>query len=264
VEELLDGAGDERFGLKVAHFRRELAVKDGDQVLYDGLMRALGYSRNKEPFQELAYRLPLKALQGIASGESGQRRGLVLGMALLSGAGLAPSPKRINPRCEAEWNFAGLHPSNRPQLRIAGAGYLLARYTETGLVPGVLDLVGEADLNRGDRILERGMMVTGNGANGALIGQGRAREMVVNVVLPFSFAWGERESQPELRDHALELYRSYPKLEENQITRQMRRQLFGEEGTKVVNSARRQQGLIYVHHHHCLSGDCIHCPLGSG
>jgi hypothetical protein len=88
--------------------------------------------------------------------------------------------------------------------------------------------------------------------------------MVVNVLLPFSFAWGESESQPELSHHAFELYRSYPKLEENQITRQMQRQLFGGEGTKVVNSARRQQGLIHLYHHHCLGEYCLHCPLGSG
>ena len=30
-------------------------------------MRALGYSKNREPFKGLAYRLPLKALQGIAA-----------------------------------------------------------------------------------------------------------------------------------------------------------------------------------------------------
>ncbi len=262
--ELLDGAGDERFGLKVTHFRRELAVKEGDQIVYEGLMRALGYSKNKEPFQELAYRLPVTALQGIASGQSGQRRGLVLGKALLNAAGLAPSPKRIDPWCEAEWHLTGLRPCNRPQLRIAGAGYLLARYIEKGLVSGVLELVGGADPKRGYRILEHGMMVTGDGAKSALIGWGRAREMAVNVVLPFAFAWGETKLQPELREHTLELYRSYPKLEENQVTRQMRQQLFGEEGTTVVNSARRQQGLIHLYHHHCLSGDCIHCPLGSG
>jgi len=263
VGELLDGAGDERFGLKVAHFRRGLAVKGGDQVLYEGLMRALGYSRNKESFQELAYRLPLTALQEIASGESGHRRGLVLGKALLSGAGLVPCSKGIDPRCEAEWHLSGLRPCNRPQLRIAGAGYLLARYIEKGLVPGVLKLVRCADLRRGYKILEHGMMVTGNGAKSALIGWGRAREIALNVVLPFSFAWGEMESQPVLREHTLELYRNYPKLEENQVTRQMQRQLFGEEGTTVVNSARRQQGLIHLYHHYCLIGDCLNCPLGS-
>jgi len=260
---LLDGAGDERFGLKVAHFRRELAVKEGDQIVYEGLMRALGYSKNKEPFKELAYRLPLKALQAIASEESGHRRGLVLGKALLSAAGLAASPKRIDPWCEAEWHLTGIRPCNRPQLRIAGAGYLLARYMEKGLVSGVLKLVRCADLKRGYKILEHGIMVTGNGAKSALIGWGRAREIAVNVVLPFSFAWGEMESQPVLREHTLELYRSYPKLEENQVTRQMQRQLFGEEGITVVNSARRQQGLIHFYHHHCLSGDCLHCLLGS-
>lgn len=264
VGELLDEAGEERFGLKAAHFGQELAVEDGDQVLYEGLMGALGYSRNKEPFQELARRLPLKALQGIASEECGQRQGLVLEKALLAEAGLFPLSRGTKPRGEAEWHLFGLRTSNRPQLRIAGAGYLLARYIEKGLASGVLELVGGADLKRGHRSLEQGIMVTGDGAKSTLIGRGRAREMVVNVLLPFSFAWGERESQPELRDHALELYRSYPRLEENQITRQMGRQLFGEEGTKVVNSARRQQGLIHLYYNLCLDGDCLHCPLGSG
>jgi len=264
VGKLLDEAGEERFGLKAAHFRQELAAKEGDQVLYEGLMGALGYSRNKEPFQELARRLPLKVLQGIARRESRHRRGLVLEQALLSGAGLAPSSRGIEPVCQAKWHLSGLRPCNRPQLRITGAGYLLARYTERGLASGVLELVGGADLNRGYRSLEQGMLVTGDGANSALIGRGRAREMVVNVVLPFSFAWGERESQPELRDRALELYRNYPELEENQITRQMRRQLFAEEGAMVVSSARRQQGLIHIYYSCCLDGDCLNCPLGRG
>ena len=262
VRKLLEEAGEERFRLKAAHFGQELAAKEGDQVLYEGLMGALGYSRNKETFQELARRLPLRVLQGIARGESSHRRGLVLEQALLSGAGLAPSSPGIKPLCEAEWHLSGVRPRNRPQLRIAGAGYLLARYIERGLASGVLELVGGADPKRGYRSLEQGMLVTVDGANSALIGRGRAREMVVNVVLPFSFAWGERESQPELRDRALELYRNYPELEENQITRQMRRQLLAEEGTVVVDSARRQQGLIHIYYSLCLAGDCLNCPLG--
>jgi len=261
---VLDEAGDERFGLKAAHFRQELVGREGDQVVYEGLMRALGYSRNKEPFQELAYRLPLTVLEGIARGESGHKRGLVLGKALLAEAGLLLCHRGTEPWEEAEWHLSGVRPSNKPQLRIAGAGYLLARYIEKGLACGVLELVGDADLKRGYRSVEQQMMVTGDGVGSTLIGRARAREMVVNVLLPFAFAWGESKSQPELSHHAFELYRSYPKLEENQITRQMQRQLFGGEGTKVVNSARRQQGLIHLYHHHCLGEYCLHCPLGSG
>lgn len=257
VAELLDRAGEERFRLKAAHFQGELAAKDGDQVLYQGLMRALGYSKNKEPFEELARRLPLQVLQGIAQRERGERRVVVLQKALLSAAGLLQRGAEFK-----EWHLAGVRPGNRPQLRIAGAGYLLARYMERGLVPGMLQLVTEAEPKKGHQRLEQGMMVAGEGAEMAPIGRGRAREMVVNVLLPFSFAWGERESQGELKDQALELYRNYPKLEENQITRQMSRQLFGREGYGLMNSARRQQGLIHLYHNLCLEGKCLSCPLG--
>jgi len=61
--ELLDRAGEERFWAKVGRFRVEFAIKEGEQVLYEGLMGALGYSRNKESFEELARRMPLKVLK---------------------------------------------------------------------------------------------------------------------------------------------------------------------------------------------------------
>ena len=100
------------------------------------------------------------------------------------------------------------------------------------------------------------MMVGGEGAKYTLIGQGRAKEMVVNVLLPFSFAWGVRTSQSELKDRALELYRGYPRLEENQVTRQMRQQLFGQGGFGMVNSA-------HLYRNFCWEGGCHRCPLGA-
>ena len=95
------------------------------------------------------------------------------------------------------------------------------------------------------------------GDYGTLIGQGRAREMVVNVLLPFSFAWADGP----LGEHAIELYRTYPRLDENQITREMRIQLLV--GSRVVNSARRQQGLVHLWKSFCLERRCPQCPLGT-
>ena len=37
VAALLDKAGKERFGLKAAHFQKQLSIKEEDQVLYEGL-----------------------------------------------------------------------------------------------------------------------------------------------------------------------------------------------------------------------------------
>lgn len=243
VGELLDGAGEKRFRAKAGRFQAELAIKEAEQVLYEGMMGALGYSRNKESFEELARRMPVKVLEHIAHGASWEKSGAALVAALLAEAGLL------------DWQLSGVRPGNMPLRRITGAGYLLARYLGKGLVPGLLQLVREADAKNGHRWLEEGVMIT-RGSYGTLIGRGRAREMVVNILLPFSFVWEEGE----LKEHALELYRSYPLLEENQITRQMSRQLFARSG--MVNSARRQQGLIHLYRSFCLERKCPQCPLG--
>ena len=94
---------------------------------------------------------------------------------------------------EPQWELSGVRPSSRPQLRIAGAGYLLAHYMDKGLVPGVLELVSGADPIRGHRRLEQGMMVTSDGAKNTFIGRGRAREMVVNTLLPISTPFPEEQ-----------------------------------------------------------------------
>jgi hypothetical protein len=39
-------------------------------------------------------------------------------------------------------------------------------------------------------------------------------------------------------------------------------QLFEDEGPKVINSARRQQGLIHLFKGPCRYGCCAGCPLG--
>jgi len=242
VKEALDEAGEERFRSKAGGFEAELTIKEEDQVLYEGLMQALGYSRNKESFQELARRMPLRVLQEIAQRERAPSCGAVLGAALWAEASLL------------QWHFLGVRPGNMPQRRIAGAGYLLARYLEMGLAQSLLQLVREADRKIGYRRLESGLVIKRDGY-GTLIGRGRAREMVVNVLLPFAFARGDGQ----LKEHALELYRNYPPIEENQITRQMSTQLVI--GSGMMKSARHQQGLIHLYNTLCLHLKCPQCPL---
>jgi len=48
-----------RFYEKAARFQQELQQIEAGQCLYRGLMTALGYSHNQEPFKELADRIPL-------------------------------------------------------------------------------------------------------------------------------------------------------------------------------------------------------------
>jgi hypothetical protein len=160
-----------------------------------------------------------------------------------------------------------VRPDNLPARRLAGAAVLLARYLN-GLASGMIELVDRAATEGQRPRLEAGLTISAAGywanhldfgieAKGnapALIGQGRASDMVVNVVLPFVWA-----SQPALQAKALELYRSQPKLQDNGITRHMMQQLAIE--GKMVTSAAQQQGLLHIYKTCCTQGGCSRCPF---
>jgi len=268
----LDEAGDERFRLKAGRFAARMAEEPPSQVLYQGVMAALGYIRNKEPFQELACRLPLSVLENFCRGKPYSERLALLRALLLGMAGLLPDDgeKGLVWRCLGDreplslsrWHLFRVRPENHPARRLTGAAHLLARFRDEGLLEGVLRLVGESrsDIGR----LEAGFMVAGEGyrspARRALIGQGRAREIVVNIALPFAFAWAEANYEASLAEAALWLYRIYPKSGENEITRGLTR-LLGSKASGLVDSARRQQGLLHLDKTFCRQRRCHICPM---
>ena len=279
---LLNTAGEERFKQKAMHFQTEILRLDSigtqkeeaGQVLFRGMMRALGYAKNTKPFEDLADRMPLNSIES--------REGLALKQALLLGtAGLLPSQrwpgkfarekevqeleqiwqsagKKVKTMKESDWNFSHIYPNNSPVRRIVAQSYLLERYCAGKLLAGILQLVKEASLPGGHRVLENGLTVAGDGywrdhfdfdvrsktKISALLGNSKAGEIAVNVILPFAFSWGKLANEPELTEKARELYNSYPKLAENEITRHMTKQLGLEE--PFDSTACHQQGLIHV------------------
>jgi hypothetical protein len=286
---LLNTVGEERFKQKARHFQAELKQEEAVQVLFRGMMRALGYAKNTKPFADLADRMPLNSLEF--------REGLAIKQALLLGAaGLLPSQRwpgkfarekevqeleriwqsagnQVKTMSESDWNFSHIYPNNSPVRRIVAQSYLLERYCAGKLLAGILQLVKEAPLPNGHRALENGLTVTGDGywqnhfdfdvrsktKISALLGNSKAGEIAVNVILPFAFSWGELTNEPELMKKAMELYNSYPKLAENEITRHMEKQLCLEEPANFT--ACHQQGLIHIFRNYCREGRCSQCPL---
>ncbi|HUW46326.1 MAG TPA: DUF2851 family protein [Dehalococcoidia bacterium] len=289
LRKLLNTAGEERFKQKAMHFQAELKQEEAGQVLFRGIMKALGYAKNTKPFEDLADRMPLNSIES--------REGVALKQALLLGtAGLLPSQrwqgkfakekeaqeleqiwqsagKKVKTMKEGDWNFSHIYPNNSPVRRIVAQSYLLERYSEGKLLTGILQLVKEAPLPGGHRVLENGLTVAGDGywrdhfdfdarsktKISALLGSSKAGEIAVNVVLPFAFSWGELANEAKLTENAIELYRNYPRLAENCITQHMKKQLGFEEPFDLA--ACHQQGLIHVFKNYCREGRCPQCPL---
>ncbi len=286
---LLNAAGEERFKQKAMYFQVKSKQEEVGQVLFQGMMRALGYAKNTRPFEELASRMPLNFIES--------REGLALKQALLLGtAGLLPSQrwqgnfakekevqeleriwqsesKKVKAMRKSDWNLSHVYPNNFPVRRIVAESYLLERYYEVKLLTGIFHLVEEAPLSLGHHVLESGLIVTGNGywqdhfdfdvrsktRISALLGHSKAGEIMVNVVLPFAFSWGKMASEPKLITKAIEFYNHYPKLAENEITRHMAKQLCLKASPDFTAS--HQQGLIHVFRNYCREGRCSQCPL---
>lgn len=289
----VDRAGDARFGEKAAAFAAELGRTDAGQCLYRGIMKALGYSRNQSPFQTVAERLPLALLEEVARAATGTEELTGLEALLLGTAGFLPSQRpgiteesrpwmdamesqwhlhsRAGMPGDLGWRFFRVRPGNHPVRRLAGMARLLLRFRESGLLHGLISELGDS---HGVVGLALAVTVTADGywadhfdfgvvcrgLDRFLIGPSRTMEIVVNAILPFAAARAQVISCPELGARAVALYQEYPTASENAIERHMRAQL----GLKrsMVNTARRQQGLLHLYKRYCTQGRCGECKLG--
>lgn len=277
VGNCLDEAGEERFRAKAERFACRIGDEPPSEVVYQGLMAALGYAKNKSAFEELARLLPLAALERYCRGRSQREQTGILQALLLGKAGLLEDGgdgklgriwNRLGdgrPMGSSSWRSFRVRPGNHPSRRLMGAAHLLARFMSPGLFEGVLRAVAEA--KPGARELESSFIVFGSrsglSGRGALVGQGRAREIVVNVALPFAFAWAQVSLQRDLADHVLALFRGCPRSEENGAVRRLAELVSGAGASAVVNSARRQQGLLHLTNNYCRRRGCDQCPLST-
>ena len=163
-----------------------------------------------------------------------------------------------------EWHCFRVWPANHPRRRVAGATVLLARFLESGLVAGLQQAAESGIPSR----LTAALVVGKSDAGGrSLIGPGRARDLAVNVVLPFFHALEtharavvrgegdtEEDREGDLGQRYFQSYRRFGLLQDNVLLREMRDRLFDPAGARIIDSARRQQGLLHLHHLLCGGG----------
>ena len=252
LERVLDVAGDRRFLGRAKRFALEMVAVDPGEVAYRALMEGLGYAANRAPFMRLARAVPLSMLRRLAHEPHGTRL-LAVQSLLLRAAGLdahddsarpveetrallrrLPGTPRLQPQ---EWRVSGVRPANHPARRVVGAAHILDRHLQSGLLEGLAEAVAERSARAViDRLQAR-----------PYVGEGRARELAVNAALPATYAWGGIRRDRALQDAALALYREFPGLGDNGITREMKRLLSADDRGVDVKGARRQQGLLHLY-----------------
>ncbi len=292
VVDVLHRLGQERFLEKVEYFSFHVERSDMEQMCYEGILDALGYSANREPFLELGKRLRLEYLLG--------KPRPVIEALLFGTAGLLPAQTGEQPADEgreyaeqlaeiwyslgdaptplhaSEWQFARLRPANFPTRRLAGMAGILDGCAGGSLILGFLSVVETVRDTEPLRSVfvrlcqllmpeARGFWVNHSQFSGKshrplvhLIGQGRASDIIVNIVLPLLGLWASVAQSQSLSRAVQQLYDGHPALQPNHITRQLRQWLHV---PRKYHSAKTQQGMIYLHHLFCSTGLCGVCPM---
>ncbi|KAB2877750.1 DUF2851 family protein [bacterium] len=287
--------GRQRFEAKCNKFEEQFVRQKTDlnELLYQGIMDALGFSKNREPFQRLAQKVPYQTLMNsIASDE--EATALMRIQAIFLGAGglltevkslqVVPFVQRlenlwsefqlqhkVEPMSSTEWKFFRLRPDNFPTLRLAGFSKLLVQNRNRPLLKTFIltfeksssnafeDCISFLTVNSFGHWSEHYLLEDGGKRKqGDLIGRQRAFEIWVNAVLPVVALHAKFSSKKTLHGKVLQLYNTSTSLERNSILSYMKKQL----RLDVVNRLTVQfaQGLIHLHKR-CSAYACADCPV---
>jgi len=251
VEAALAAAGEGRFAGRAARLAQDVAGVGAEAALWQALFDALGVGGDRAAFRHLA-ELCTPALARSVAAAGGRNDGLEA--ALLALAGLRPASAPL-----AALLPAGLspplartgRPANRPERRLAAFARLYARAEGDLAGFAVASVVGAESA----RELVAAWQVGGPDKVGALLGRERARELVVNVVLPFV------ATRAELRPKAASLLAEMPAAPPYGKTRFLEANLRRADGWRAAGSALAQQGLLAYLGEWCSRGGCGRCPL---
>ncbi len=285
--------GRMRFEAKILKCEeRYRAAGDINEALYQGMMDALGFSKNREPFRKLSNLIPYQTLmKAIAHDE--EATALMRLQAILLGAGglltevkslnVVPFAQRLenlweefrsqNPiktMTNEEWKLFRLRPDNFPMIRMAGLAKFLCQnrkrpliemFTETFKGPlavnaqqGLAKLIVPSFGHWSEHYFLEG----GDGRKrGDLIGRQRAFEIWVNAVLPAVALTAKLTGNAELLLKVKQVYESSKSLERNSVITYMKKQF---RLTERQASAQFTQGLIHLHKR-CTDYACADCPV---
>ncbi len=272
------------------------------QLLYEGIMEALGYSKNQQPFLKLAQNANLDFLKRRLSSISAEDSHLHTEAVLFGVAGLFPltrvltdNESKVRVRTlkkiwkqhrpfyskeylhEAEWQFFRLRPENFPTVRIAGASALIHKTLANDFLASVIGIIKRADEKKNVRLkeLQKLFFVTADGFWSLHYRFGERSAHVIHALV------GEQRCRDIIFNVVFPIGLLYARLFKDKELRAEILAMYEEPMTLNSNSAIRvieqqliknkfkvnsvmlQQGAIQVYKFFCVEKHCSACAVGT-
>ena len=298
---VFESLGRERFLEKVESMRLLRTRLDFEQLLYEGIMEALGYARNSKALRELAQHVPFADLdekseleiQAILLGVAGllpsQRKkplsteatddpSVVVLETLWRASAYAELPTRMT---ETRWRFTG-RPANHPVRRIVAMSQLIHQCQGSLMMYflPICEKAAAADTLRSLQTIGKELRAllmleptgywethsnfgTGGASHAALIGSDRAVDIIINKILPVAYIWAVEAGSQILQEAVLKLYGVAPKSAGNKVIREIEKQIFTEtqQLRHLKPTAKIEQGIIRLYKNYCADRLCDLCPI---
>jgi hypothetical protein len=268
-----------------------------NQILYEGMMEALGYAKNQAPFLKLARTLDLETIAHLLAVQPKKHHSAFIEAGLFGVAGLLPTRKLPDDYVatlqtdwgklrtyyhgeslnESEWQFFRLRPENFPTVRIAGAAQIIPKLLSKNFFRTIVQSVKDVGRKRQEVYRSLVAAFTVREVAGfwsthytideesparvsTLIGKNRATEIVLNVVIPICLLYARIFKDKEVRRGTLKVFSECPAASDNAITRRIDDQLL--RGRLKLDSAMLQQGALQLYKRYCTEKRCGECAVG--
>lgn len=276
----LEALGMKRFESKVKRFQAEHYFADYDQMLWQGIMEALGYSKNKFQMLQMALYLKMSRLKEFYTEhrQEDELIALLLGTAKL----LDKLPSTFPPefklkwqslfavlehdakRPEFNWNLFRIRPVNHPAIRIVQFSRIIHAGLASSLFHNLLKLfsvstekftIGSFRKNLYDYFQINADFLPDH----LKMGKTRIDTILINIILPLMMVYAREKNYRDLAAGLLEIYRAYPCLPTNSISIHMER-FMDEKQIKLFRSkAIFQQGILKLYYDNCQYQACDDC-----
>ncbi|HCY77761.1 MAG TPA: hypothetical protein DHV28_17765 [Ignavibacteriales bacterium] len=291
---------------KILHdFHKEISERDFNlkdfenlenwqQLYYEQVFEALGYSKNKDIMLKLSRAVDVKFLKSIQNPTVEKIESVLFHI-----SGLFPDVVDIPNEETSEyirksldlwnsvknnydsgllnkndWNYFKLRPQNFPTIRIAAGARLLERIIlQEQFIKFINIFKQHNDVNKLIAKLRNELIIKGDGYWAShynfnketksllkyFIGLGRADEIVINIILPIYSIYFEIHGNKELSQKVLDLFLNYYQKEGNHLVDQINETL-GLKNEKFRSVY--YQGMIDLFRNYCIKKKCMECEIG--
>jgi hypothetical protein len=246
-----------------------------NETFYQMLARMFGFKVNAVPFELLAKAVPMQILAKHKSNLF-QLEALLFGTSGLLNEELIGDEYFITLREEYSffykkynlkavephlWKFMRLRLGNFPTIRISQLAALIHR--SHGLFSKIIDTESLGDLKKLFEVKASEYWndhyrfnKPSSQKRAKELGENSINILIINVIVPFLFVYGEKQNQHQLKNRALDFLEQLP-AEKNSIIKNW--EILGIQ----PRSAFETQALIWLKNSYCIPKKCLNCQIGN-